>query len=307
MVSGRLSGATDIVKHTRQLAKQQAMTVRVVGLVQDPADKLALGTRLAAHSEAGEAVVRALGPKSADDVADADLALVVVREPEAAGLQAHLGPLAARRRHTLVVVIGRPEAECDRLAARMGIPAHMIVLSPDGDVLPPEAGDKAVHMVGDRRFALGAAFPVFREAGVREAIKNTAWQNAAVATVLAVPGADMPVLTANQIKMVLQIAAIHGETIGFERAKEILAVIGSGLVFRTAAREALGLLPGLGWVIKGGVAYAGTVAVGKAAERYFGLGPEGRAKMARNVRSRAGGAVEQVSRRRLPPPAETEG
>ena len=41
---------------------------------------------------------------------------------------------------------------------------------------------------------------------------------------------------------------------------------------RTIAREALGFVPGLGWAIKGGVAYAGTKALGKAATAYFEQG-----------------------------------
>ena len=42
--------------------------------------------------------MRTLGPKAAEDVGDADLALVVVREPEASGLGAQLGAVVARRR-----------------------------------------------------------------------------------------------------------------------------------------------------------------------------------------------------------------
>lgn len=289
MARGDLTGATDIVKAGRQLARSQQMEVRVVGLVQDPADRLVLGTLLSAHTQAGISSVKTLGLKSAADVSEADLAVVVVRDPAAPNVEDHVAAVAARRRHAIVVVPGAGEEAESRLAALLGVRADQVVPSPDGELLPGAVAAKAVKMVGERRFALAAAFPVFRAAAAAEVVSATAWQNAAVATVLGVPGADMPVLTANQIKMVLRIAAVHGESIGFERAKEILAVIAGGLTFRTIARQALGLVPGPGWLIKGGIAYSGTVAIGKAAERYFALGPEGRRGLAARLRRRAAG------------------
>lgn len=287
MARGDLSSATDIVKAGRQLARSQQMEVRVAGLVQDQDDRLTLGALLAAHTESGIATVKKLGPRSPADVADVDLAVVIVRDPAAAAADDHVSAVAARRRHTLVVVTGGAQDAKDRLAALLGVRADQVIVSEDGEIFPAEATAPAVKMLGERRFALAAAFPVFREAAAKEVIAATAWQNAAVATVLGVPGADMPVLTANQVKMVLQIAAVYGETIGFERAKEILAVIAGGLTLRTLARQALGLVPGPGWLVKGGVAYTGTLAIGKAAERYFGLGPEGRVRLAARLKRRA--------------------
>jgi uncharacterized protein (DUF697 family) len=49
----------------------------------------------------------------------------------------------------------------------------------------------------------------------------------------------------------------------------VLGVVGSGLGFRAIARRAIGVVPVVGWAIKGGVAYAGTRALGEAAMRYF--------------------------------------
>ena len=64
--------------------------------------------------------------------------------------------------------------------------------------------------------------------------------------------------------------------------------MGAGLGFRTIAREALGFVPGLGWAVKGGMAYVGTKALGKAATAYFEQGgPRGIARTADAVRSRS--------------------
>jgi len=84
-----------------------------------------------------------------------------------------------------------------------------------------------------------------------------------------VPGADFPVLTLMQLRLVLRLAAAHGLDVDAQRLPEIGAVIGSGLALRTLARQALGVVPVAGWAVKGAVAYSGTRALGEAALRYF--------------------------------------
>ena len=84
-----------------------------------------------------------------------------------------------------------------------------------------------------------------------------------------VPGADFPVLTLNQIRLVLRLAAAHGVEVDQDRWPEVLATVGAGLGFRAVARQLVGAIPVAGWLVKGTVAYAGTRAVGEAAHRYF--------------------------------------
>ena len=84
-----------------------------------------------------------------------------------------------------------------------------------------------------------------------------------------IPGADFPVLTLNQLRLVLRIGLAYGVEIDAQRWPEILSVIVSGIGFRAIARQLLGSVPFAGWAVKGGVAYAGTRAVGEAAVRYF--------------------------------------
>jgi uncharacterized protein (DUF697 family) len=82
----------------------------------------------------------------------------------------------------------------------------------------------------------------------------------------------MPAMTANQIRMVLKIAAAYGEDIGLDRALEIFSVVGSAFVFRALARQALDFVPGFGWALKGTVGFTATVALGEAAIAYFEAG-----------------------------------
>ena len=111
------------------------------------------------------------------------------------------------------------------------------------------------------------------------------------------PGADMPLMTLNEGRMLLQIAAAYGQPLDAQRIKELLVVVAGGFVCREIASELLGVVPGFGWAIKGGVAYSGTVAMGSAAIGYFEQGAD-LVGVARSVTGRAGGALARAERRR---------
>ena len=86
--------------------------------------------------------------------------------------------------------------------------------------------------------------------------------------------ADVILLTKNQLMMVMRLAAAHGKKPAYTRqVKELLGVIGTALGWRTLAREIVGLVPGgVGFVLKGTIAYSGTMAAGKAALWYYQTG-----------------------------------
>ena len=117
--------------------------------------------------------------------------------------------------------------------------------------------------------ALARRLPAIRR-GVAEAlIARVARQNAVIAAAVFVPGVDFPVLTLNQLRLVLRLAAAYGQQIDAARLPEILGVVGTALGFRALARQAIGLVPIAGWAVQGAVAYAGTRTLGEAAIRYF--------------------------------------
>ncbi len=175
------------------------------------------------------------------------------------------------------------------------------VADDDAEELIKKLGRWLADRVSGKRLALAANFAFVRRAVAEEAIKNTAFQNAVVGGVMILPGADMPVMTANQGKMVLQIAAAYGEPLGPERIKELAAVVGGAFVFRAVARQALAFVPGLGWAIKAGMGYSATLGMGYAALEYFEEGGDVRGlatklretkeRMLEKVRAR-GGAEE---------------
>jgi len=83
--------------------------------------------------------------------------------------------------------------------------------------------------------------------------------------------ADILVITKNQAMLVFKLAGIHGRNVDDRIAilKEILPVIGSAFIWRSAARAAVGLAPApLSALPRAAIAYVGTYVVGQAA-RYF--------------------------------------
>ena len=149
------------------------------------------------------------------------------------------------------------------------------------DEITPKLGAWLADRVSGKRLALASNFALVRRAVAVESVKATSFQNGVIGAVMIIPGADLPIMTANQAKMVLQIAAAYGVPLGAERIKELAAVVGGAFTLRAIARQFLDFVPGVGWAIKGAIGYTGTLAMGYAAIEYFeggadlsGLGDE---------------------------------
>jgi uncharacterized protein (DUF697 family) len=187
-----------------------------------------------------------------------------------------------------IVWIGRADEDALHRAAKAGIP---VVAVSDQDELPYVLAEDVVHVEGGHGFpvdeiaavlarrlgesgtALAARLPVLRRPLCNQLIASAAKKNALISAAVFIPGVDMPVLTLNQARLVLRIALAYGQTVDNQRLPELLGVFGAGLGFRAVARELLDFVPVAGWALKGGVAYAGTRAVGEAAIRYFEARP----------------------------------
>ena len=225
------------------------------------------------------------------------LAEQLARELRAGGEERHVrvdgDPASAS---ALVVVLGGAATQDDervlRAAARARTPsiavqtgrdadldvpyvfATDIVVCPPGEGFPVDRIAEALAVrLGEDGTRLAAKLPVLREAVCQWLISSFARKNGLIGTFVFVPGTDMPVLTLNQLRLVLRIAAAHDVEIDEQRAPEILATIGGGFLFRALARSMLGFVPFAGWAIKGTIAYGGTQALGQGALRRFAAGP----------------------------------
>jgi len=156
-----------------------------------------------------------------------------------------------------VVWIGNAEGDALRAAARAGVP---IVGVTEGASLAYVLDTDLVQVKP------GQGFPVDEIARV-------------LARRLGVLGAGLaarlPVLTLNQVRLVLRIALAYGHEPDSMPLPEVLGVVGAAFGFRAVARELLDLVPVAGWAAKGAVAYAGTKAIGEAARRRFVTGTAG--------------------------------
>ena len=244
------------------------------------------GKKLGALSILGD--VRELRRGSGDprpvSVAGArELVPLLARELRAGG---EPGAVVENQLENVAAVVWVGTADDARLheAHRAGVP---IVAVTDEDVVPYVLATDVVHIPAGRGFpvdeiaaalarklgedgtSVAARLPVLRPAVCDYLIESFAKRNGIVGAAVFVPGVDLPVLTLNQIRLVLRIALAYGEEIDNRRAMELMAVVGAGFGFRMLARELLDFVPVAGWALKGAVAFAGTKAVGEAAVRYF--------------------------------------
>jgi uncharacterized protein (DUF697 family) len=187
-----------------------------------------------------------------------------------------------------VIVVHSPDSNDDfvRIRQRAGAAAYRVYDAGQSVDVDELRGRIAEH-AGDGAVALGRWYPAFREAAATAIINETSRANAQFALLASVPsvvpvigsiasaGADMIVLTKNQLMMAIKLAAIYGKPLNDKRAilRDLMPVIGSGFVWRSLAREGASFLPfAAGTVPKVAIAFAGTFATGRAIDGYYRFG-----------------------------------
>lgn len=167
-------------------------------------------------------------------------------------------------------------------------PGELDLSSVSEDAVREELAPRLVRALEEEHLIqFGLGYPIFRRAVCEEFIRKNARQNAVIGA-LPIPGADMPVMTANQARMVLGIAAAYGEELSLERARELLGVVAAGFGLRAVSRQVVKLVPFGGWAAAAAIGYAGTIAMGRATMLYFERGGQqvGQKEMA-EIRTRA--------------------
>jgi uncharacterized protein (DUF697 family) len=116
---------------------------------------------------------------------------------------------------------------------------------------------------------LAARVPLLRDPFCEQLVATFARRNGILAAAAWRPGADLPVLLLNELRLVLRLAQAYDAEGLAERLPEITATLATGFGLRALARRLLDLAPGPGWILRGGVAYGGTRALGEAARLRF--------------------------------------
>jgi uncharacterized protein (DUF697 family) len=219
---------------------------------------------------------------------------------------------------TDVVVVHNPDSNATFKQLRRDAP-HAGVGVFDLPAFDPENAQaidqlraRIVDQLPDLAPALGRSFAPFRQPAAKAMIEETARVNAQFALMSAVPtmipivgslaaaGADLIVLTKNQLILIFKLAAIHDRDLHNRNAiiKEMIPVVGAGFGWRTVAREAAALLPFAAGVIPNvAIAYSGTMAIGWAAEFYYRYGKKPTTEQWKGLLASATEAVKDV---RLP-------
>jgi uncharacterized protein (DUF697 family) len=153
------------------------------------------------------------------------------------------------------------------------VPATGVVRAGAGEALPLDAISRAIGArLGEDGAPLAARVPLLRDPVGELLVESFSRRNGVVAAAVWIPGADLPVLTLNELRLVLRLAQAYGATADVrDRLPELAATIGAGFGLRALARELLDTLPVAGWAVKCAVAYGGTRALGEAARQRFAV------------------------------------
>ena len=266
----------DLMRSGTRLIEERERPVRVAVFVElDAADALIAAVQAAfrPRTAAASLQVELAEPGARVTLAPATDVVVALAGAGGAALRGALD--APRRAQVPVVTVALGgEGVAEALADSLLQPTADLIVAPEAGEAVERLGSWLADALGTKRLALAHNFAFMRRAVATDAVKTTAWQNGVIGAVALIPGADMPIMTANQAKMLLQIAAAYGEPLGVDRIKELAAVVGGGFLLRALARQTLTVVPVLGWAIKGGIGYTGTVAMGKAAIAYFEEGAD---------------------------------
>ncbi len=197
------------------------------------------------------------------------------------------------------------------LYRRVKEPWRMVEMAPmkQDDKLDVEPLRRRVaDCADDRSIAIGRYVPAMKGACAHRAIVETSTVNAQFALVSNIPtliplvgnvlavGADFIVLTKNQLMLIFKLAAINGRDLDsrWRIYSEMIPVVGAGLAWRTVAREVVTLLPlAIGTVPKVAIAFAGTWAIGEAAQVYYERGEKLNREQMRALYSQALDVLKQ--------------
>lgn len=171
-------------------------------------------------------------------------------------------------------------------------PADTLIIEHPTELIPHVLAHRP-----DLAVPVARRLPGFRGLAAEQVIRSVSRVNAEFAAIAGIPsvlpilaplfpavaGADVVVLTKNQVLMMFRLAAVYGEDLALKsRVREVLPVIGGAFGWRTLARQILGMVPGgVGLGVRAAIAYSATYATGRVAQMAF---DEGRRPTQREMR-----------------------
>ena len=259
----------DVLKAGREAGRSAEETVSVIILLGEDADIDQIDTlrgAFLAEKVGGLVSVRPLSDPTAPD-APYDIAFILPGT-QTADLMRAVVQLGGRGIPVAIIVRSAVESyDFSHLGFQDWEPE--VIAATDGETLLTRLAEWIIRARPDKARAFSANFAFIRPVQVRALITACAIQNATVGAINLIPGSDLPIMTANQAKLALDIAASYGKGLSAGRIPEVAGVVGAGFAYRALARTLLGLIPGVGWVLRAGLGFAGTVATGNAVKARF--------------------------------------
>ncbi len=124
----------------------------------------------------------------------------------------------------------------------------------------------------DFRDAFATAFDFAKMPQIKQIAQRTAYENAVTGAIFFTPGADFPVMTLNQLKMLVEIGRANGISPDKQTVPEAVLIVASAFASRTFTRMLCRAFPLLSWFIKIGVSYFVTLAIGYVINSYMQAG-----------------------------------
>jgi small GTP-binding protein domain len=158
------------------------------------------------------------------------------------------------------------------IAVTLNVPGVIPISAKTGLNIAEELIPVIIDASPEAALAIGRELPQYRRIAAQRVIRNATLMSLA-AGLEPIPFVDIPILLGTQIRLVLRLAALYGESMEEEaarkHARELIATIAGGLSLRYLAQQAAKAVPFGGDFVAGAIAGAATWSIGEVALQYY--------------------------------------
>lgn len=158
------------------------------------------------------------------------------------------------------------------ISRRLGVAGVIPISARNGTNVAAELVPAMIAASPEAALVIGRELPAYRRQAAQRIIRNATLVSLA-AGLEPIPLIDIPILIGTQVRLVLRIAALYGESIdsaeALKHARELVVTMIGGLGLRYLAEQAAKAVPFGGDIIAGAIAGAATWSIGEVALEYY--------------------------------------